>query len=51
MTPNTHVSAKCPDDWYPLAGDCIKLFTEKKSWQAANDACTNIGAKPLKIPT
>ena len=44
-------SVTCPDHWYPAAGDCVKLFKEKKPWEEAGQMCQTMGAKPLTIPT
>ena len=31
----------CPQSWLTFRGHCYKLFKEKKTWDAAAEACAN----------
>ncbi|XP_072022086.1 alpha-N-acetylgalactosamine-specific lectin-like [Amphiura filiformis] len=40
----------CPDDgWSEANGGCYKFFSEKKTWQDANDHCKSLNADLVSI--
>jgi hypothetical protein len=39
----------CPDGYFKIAEDCVKMFTERKTYLEAMDTCGNEGAK-LALP-